>query len=265
MVVALIIVAVIVALYLFLTFPSIRRHSDRNLLKGMYIAHRGLHSINSKIPENSLPAFRAAVNAGYAIENDIHITRDGEVVVFHDDNLMRMCGIDKNIEDLTLDEIKGLKLKGTNCKIPTLKECLNTVGGKVPILIEFKANFKTYKNLCKKADEILKNYKGKYFIQSFFPPVLGWYKKHRSDICRGQLASGFFGDKFYKKIAGCLIFNFVSRPDFISYEHTYKNHISRRICVALGALSVGWTFKNQSEIDKEHDEFLTYIFETFIP
>lgn len=260
----LILVAVVLFAWIFLICPSLRKHSDRKELRGKYVAHRGLHTVDPEIYENTLEAFLYAAEKGYIIENDIHLTKDGEVVVFHDDNLLRMCGVDKEIEDLTLKEIKGYKIKD-KFEIPTLRECLNAVNGAAPLLIEFKANFKSYKKLCEKANEELKNYSGKYYVQSFYPLVLNWYKKNRPDIMRGQLSTAFLGEELYKRLAGALLFNFLSRPDFISYEHSHKNRLNRKICTFLGAFPIGWTYKTQDEIDKSKEDFCTYIFETFIP
>lgn len=258
------IVAALLIIFLFMICPALRRHPDRKVLEGLYIAHRGLHSVNPAIPENSLAAFEAAVETGYAIENDIHLTLDGQVIVFHDDTFKRMCGVDKRPEEMTLEEIKKLRLKNTNQSIPTLKECLDLVDGRVPLMIEVKCPAALdYAPLCRAANEILKDYKGKYFIQSFYPPVLMWYKKHRPDICRGQLASAFYKESIDKRLLGCMIFNFLSRPDFVSYEHTYKNNLFRRLCVLLGAFPVGWTFKKQTDIDSAKKHFKTFIFEKF--
>ena len=88
-------------------------------------------------------------------------------------------------------------------------------------------------------------------------------KQHRPDICRGQLASAFYKESFDKRLLGCMIFNFLSRPDFVSYEHTYKNNLFRRLCVLLGAFPVGWTFKKQTDIDSAKKHFKTFIFEKF--
>lgn len=250
--------------FLFLIFPNSRKHSDLNILNGLYIAHRGLHDIAKGIPENSIPAFKEAVNQGFAIENDIHLTKDGQVVVFHDDDMKRMCSLDRKIKDMTLGEIKALRLLNTPCTIPTLKECLEVVDSKVPLLIEFKYDGNS-KALCEKANEILSEYKGKYFVQSFYPQNLYWYRKHRKDICRGQLSCAFKGEAFYKKLSGCLLYNFLSRPDFISYDHRDEKHLCRRLTTRLGAFPVGWTFTQQEEIDKNKKSFLTYIFENFIP
>lgn len=252
----------ILIMILFLIFPAIRKHPDRKILKDLYIAHRGLHNNNSGIPENSLKAFEQAIEKGFAIENDIHLTADGEVVVFHDDSLLRMCGVDKIIEEMTLDEIKKLPLAGTDQFIPTLKECLEVIKGRVPLLIEFKCqSIINCEALCTAANNILKDYKGKYFVQSFYPMVLKWYKKNRPDICRGQLASDFKGEAIYKRMLGNMLFNFWGRPDFVSYDYLAKGKPMRRLVTRLGALPVGWTFTDQKAIADCKKDFKTYIFE----
>ena len=106
----LLLIPLVCGLYLFCLFPAVRKHPDRALLEGKLIAHRGLH--DGKVPENSLSAFRAAVREGFPIETDLHITADGEVVVFHDDSLARMCGSDRAPEELTLAELKICALPG---------------------------------------------------------------------------------------------------------------------------------------------------------
>lgn len=263
-----ILLAVLVAavlLILFLIFPSPRRHPARETLRGRYIAHRGLHDLAENTPENSLAAFRAAAEQGHIIENDIHLTADGEVVVFHDSLLVRMCGVDGEVEKMTLAELKKCRLKGTEEQIPTLQECLEAVDGRVPLLIEFKCGGMTCKPLCEAANRILSAYKGEYFVQSFYPQVLLWYRRHRKDICRGQLAEPFHGGPLYKRMLGCLLFDFVSRPDFVSYEHNSRKHPLRRLVTRLGALPVCWTLRSQEELNASQAAFETYIFEGFIP
>lgn len=260
-----IVLLLLLGLYLFLIFPSPRKHKDRKLLSGLYIAHRGLHDAENDIPENSILAFGKAVEMGFAIENDIHLTKDGEVVVFHDDDLNRMCGVSGRPEDMTLTALKELRLGNTEEKIPTLRECLDIVDGKVPLLIEFKIRNGSADPLCEAAENVLKEYKGKYFVQSFYPFVLSWYKKNRKDILRGQLAAAFKDDKPHMRMLGMLLFNFFARPDFVSYENETKESFGRKMCTLLGALPVGWTFKEQSEIDASRKDFKSYIFEGFLP
>ncbi len=266
-IITLIVLAVLFALYLFLICPTFRKHPDREIMRGLKVAHRGLHSIFEDTPENSMPAFEKAIEHGFAIETDIHITRDGEVVVFHDDKLIRMCGVEGKIEDKTLAELRELRLGGTDHKIPTLRELLELVDGKVPLLIEFKTKSpKTCKPLCRAANEILKDYKGKYFMQSFYPPAVMWYRRHRKDILRGQLSTAEFDEKgIHMTALSLMILNCLSRPDFVSYEYKFPKHLSLVICKALGAHIAGWTYTEQKQINETKDTFSTNIFEKFIP
>ncbi len=255
---------IVLLLAVFLTAPSLRRHSGKDGINGRYIAHRGLHGADT--PENSLAAFRAAIKRGYMIENDIHITADNNVVVFHDYNLLRMCGVDKRVEECTLDELKKYNLLGTGEKIPTLEECLREVDGRVPLLIEFKTeSFKDCKRLCAAADRLLSNYRGEYYVQSFFPPVLYWYRKNRKSVCRGQLSTPIGNKPFYKKLMGWLCYNFISRPDFISYDFRGSKNPMLCLAVFLGAVPVCWTVRSDTELEKSRGSFKAYIFENFIP
>ena len=251
---------------LFLILPSAKKHPDLELLKGMLIAHRGLHKNGEGVPENSLKAFSLAANQGFAIENDIHLTADGEVVVFHDHSLLRMCGVDKIIEEMTLEEIKSFNLLNTDEKIPTLKECLSLIDGKVPILIEFKCkSLINCKDLCNATNKALSDYNGKYFVQSFYPMALNWYRKNRPDVLRGQLAEAFKGEVFYKKLLGNMLLNFISRPHFISYEHNSKDKTMFRLVKRLGGFPVCWTIRSNKELEHSKPDFNTYIFEDFMP
>lgn len=263
------IVAVLVLLFavlLFLICPSFVKNKDTKILEGSFIAHRGLHDIESGIPENSVLAFKRAIGYGYIIETDIHLTSDGEVIVFHDNSFARMCGLNKSPEEMTLKEIKQLRLLNTDETVPTLKECLDTVCGRVPILIEFKCSSPALSvSLCEKADEILSGYDGKYFVQSFYPFAMKWYRKHRPNICRGQLASEFKGKDFSKRISGTLFANVMSRPHFISYEYKYDKNIFLRFCVMLGALPICWTVRSKEKLERAKKFFRAYIFEKFIP
>jgi len=154
----------------------------------MYFAHRGLHTKDKAVPENSLAAFTAAVDAGYGIELDIRLAADGEVVVFHDYTLLRMCGAPGRVADLTLAQLRELKLLDTDQGIPTLWETLYVVKGKVPLLVELKSG-PQHKRLCEEAWKILRTYEGDVCIQSFDPRMVRWYKKHVPGLLRGQLAA----------------------------------------------------------------------------
>jgi glycerophosphoryl diester phosphodiesterase len=252
-------------LLLFLISPASRKHPDRNLLKGAFIAHRGLHNKKAGIPENSLLSFQKAIEKGFPIEIDVHLTKDGEIVVFHDEDTKRMCGIEKKIEACTLSELKELELLSTDQKIPTLQECLELVDGRVFLLIEFKMVNSNTDRLCEKANEILSKYKGKYLIQSFYPQVVRWFRIHRPDLCRGQLSGGFSLKNPAKFLLGKQFLNFIGRPDFISYEHQFSQSVFFRFATFLGAAPVCWTFRSKEELMQNGKHAETWIFENFDP
>lgn len=258
-----IVLFILLFIYLFLVFPSSRKHPDRKAFEGKYFAHRGLHG--EGIPENTISAFSNALANGYGIELDIHLTADGEIVVFHDKTLERMFGINEVIEQKTLAELRELTFPETNEKIPTLKEVLSLVDGKVPLMVEFKSLGIKCDLLCETADKILSGYNGKYCMESFNPMAVYWYRKHRKDIFRGQLAMNTKEKDFISKISSAFLFNFLARPDFVSYEEKFSNDLSFRIQKMLGAFPVGWTFKSAEELNSKKKEFKTYIFENFKP
>lgn len=101
-------------------------------------AHRGFFTPDQRIPENSMPAFLAAAENGYGIEMDIQLTKDNQVVVFHDHTLTRMCGIDLPVRELTYEELQKFPLAGTQERIPLFKDVLKAVHGRVPLLVEIK-------------------------------------------------------------------------------------------------------------------------------
>ena len=150
------------------------------------IAHRGLHGGDT--PENSMLAFEKAVDKGYNIELDVHITTDGVVVVFHDDTLTRVCGVDKNIADCTKAELDTYTLANTSLRIPTLAEVLDMVNGRVEVLVEIKSTDPKVGRLESATHDVIKNYDN-ISIQSFNPMSVKWYKDNAPSIPRGLLAT----------------------------------------------------------------------------
>src|SRR5690554_4893932 len=164
-----------------------------DFLKKYKYTHRGLHS--EKVSENSLESFKLAIEKNYAIELDIRVTKDGNWIVFHDDNLLRMTGSNIKIKDLLFDELNNYKLINNNEKIPLLSDVLDLVNNKVPLLIEIKHIKKTRKNL-KNLFEILDNYKGDFAVFSFSPIIVYLIKKYRKNYIRGQISSFLIIRKF---------------------------------------------------------------------
>lgn len=263
-----IVLAAVLLIYLFLIFPSARKHPHKNRYRNLFVAHRGLHNIKKGVPENSLAAFKSAIENGFALEIDIHVTKDNKIVIFHDDDLKRVCNNEGVVEQMTFDELSDFNLLGTDYKIPLLEELLEICDENSLLVIEYKCGPKNYKRLCENADKVLSSYNVPYIMQSFNPLALMWYKNNRKDIFRGQLASNFFKEgrkNLVEIICGFLLLNFLSRPDFISYDIKYPNTLSRRIAVGFGATSAGWTITSQKQLDNCKNDNNIYIFENFIP
>lgn len=253
-------------LYLFLIAPRMFKRADRRPFLNRHYAHRGLFDNNGDAPENSLLAFQRAVDAGYGIELDIQLSKDDQLVIFHDATLKRMCGVDGKVWDYTLEELQQMKLANSEQTIPTFQEFLNVVDGKVPFILEYKLD-RAQTKVCELANEVLKKYRGPYCVESFHPLAVLWYRKNRPDILRGQLCEEFFREeknkgKHYLTLASFLIFNFAGRPDFIAYNHLHADNISRRICKMLGALSVTYTIKSKEEYKRNKKNFDLFIFDS---
>ena len=264
-----IILLFLICLYFFLVFPRVFNKVDRAPFLGRDYAHRGLFDNNSDAPENSLKAIKKAVDAGYGIEFDVQLSKDDIPVVFHDDSLKRMCGIDDKVWNYTLEELQQMKLADSEETIPTFEKVLETVGGKVPLIIEYKMDRPDTK-VCELGHQLLEQYKGTYCVESFHPFAVKWYKKNHPEVMRGQLCEEYWkhGSKLPKPLTyvlGYLLTNFWARPDFVAYRHTDVKNFSRRLCTALGALPVCYTVKNQAEYEEAKKHFKIIIFDSFIP
>ena len=93
-------------LHFLLISPDRKRMMPGNPLCGRTYAHRGLHSLRNQVPENSLQAFTYAASRGYGIELDVRLSADGQVVVFHDDNLSRMTEDPRRVDAVPYDELR---------------------------------------------------------------------------------------------------------------------------------------------------------------
>lgn len=231
------------------------------------IAHRGLW--NDKIPENTLMAYQNASNEGYAIEIDVHLTKDGEVVSHHDNNTLRMTGVDKKICDCTLAELKELRILNSDEQIPTLKEILPIVKGKSPLLIEIKSTSTSGVGPLEKAlYDIIKDYDGDYAIQSFNPFSVKWYTDNAPNIIRGQLSSFYRGSdlSFVKKFAlKRLIFNKSTKVDFVSYQESDLPNRFVTKAKKQGKVIIAWTILSQKRSDELKGYADNIIFEHYTP
>lgn len=213
-----------------------------NLNNKEYFAHRGIYN-NINIPENSLSSFKKATINNCNIELDLELTKDATVIVFHDENLKRMTGKNILVKDLTYQEIKLLKLLGTDDKIPTFKEVLELVKGKVLINIEIK-KMHNYKTLINNIIPLLNNYQGRYIFQSFSLKSLIYLKHIFPNIKRGLLISSKKNFKIYK----FKIINILYKLSIIDFISINRNIYSKKISSKYPTLI--WTIKNKEEISK---------------
>ena len=206
----------------YLVAPGKRDKARRAPFMGRNYAHRGLHRIDKSVPENSIPAFEAAARIGYGVELDVHLSKDGELVVFHDDDLMRICGAEGRVEEKTLAELRQYRLCGTEYGIPTLAEVLAAIDGRCPMIVELKRGSRN-RELCRKTYELMRGYKGRWCVESFDPRIVLWFRVHAPEVLRGQLSTRMSSLRKSTKplqafILSRLFLNFLTRPHFIAYE-----------------------------------------------
>ena len=262
---------ILILVFILYTLSVMGRRGHKNLseLRKWKYAHRGLH--DDKLPENSMAAFKAALDNGYGIELDLHLLADGNLAVMHDSELKRTTGADGIIEELTTEQLKDYHLNGTSETIPTFQQVLDLYAGKAPLVIELKPVKGNHAALTAKAVEMMQRYQGLYCMESFDPRVVYWLKQHHPEICRGQLTENHFAAK--GKLSGVLKFvlthqmlNFMTMPDFVAYKYcdrkTLGNFLVRRI---WGIQGVTWTLKTLEEYKTAVKEGWIPIFEDFKP
>lgn len=253
----LMILAVVASVYVFVLVRPAKMPKSTDLSLLTNYAHRGLHGKTVRdLPENSLAAFKKAVAEGYGIEFDLQLSKDGEVMVFHDYTLKRMTGADGLLTDKTLAELKKLRLRTadgepTHEKIPTLREVLAEVGGKVPLLVELKGE-SLDTSLCPKADEILREYRGAYCIESFNPMIIGWYRRHQPKVLRGMLYTDVcrtHGRNPINFMLSLMVLNVLAKPHFVAYDWHFARNLPIKLTTGyFGAKKFVWTIRSEEEL-----------------
>ena len=241
------------------------RLSPNHWLLNRPVAHRGLWDKN--IIENSITAYQNAVDKNYPIEIDVYLTKDGHLVSFHDNTLKRMTGADGNIYDKTLNELNSLYLldeKGnkTSEKIPTFDQVLALAENKVPLLIEIKNQPDS--SVVDKVVERLKSYKGEFALQSFNPLYILRVKKLAPSFIRGVLGTADANDKstFKNFIVKTMPFNFLIKPDFVSYEDKFIPKFAKK---TKKTYCISWTITNSEREEKVSPFVDNIIFENYVP
>ncbi len=251
--------------YLILGAPGGK--GDINKYKSVKFAHRGLHG--EGVAENSMSAFRAAVEAGYGIELDVRLSSDGKLVVFHDDTLDRVVGKEGRVDTFTSAELAEMKLLGTEDGVPLFSDVLEMVDGRVPLLVEIKEDAGNYA-VSSATAEMLRSYNGLYIVESFNPLSLSNIAKKLPEATRGILSHRYYAYEKYRKplyfLLQCLLLNRVCRPAFIAYDHAHASAFSLKAARLLGAVTFAWTVRSaEEEAEAKRNGFDSIIFENYLP
>ena len=184
-------------------------------LKGQPYAHRGLHG--NGVLENSPAAFEAAIRLGHGIECDVQAAEDGRAFVFHDYELDRLTERSGPIANLRSEDIDRIALRDGHGKIPRLRETLDQVAGRVPVLIELKSRNRRVGPLCLSVRRALEGYGGKAAIMSFNPLVSAWFRRNAEHIVRGLVVTEENSRNWRGRIARHRNL-WIAKPDFLAYD-----------------------------------------------
>jgi len=232
-------------------------------LKQRPIAHRGLHK-GFSIPENSMLAFKKAIEKNYAIELDVRITKDNQIVVFHDKNLIRVCANKRKIKNQNYDALKNIKLYHSNQTIPLFRDLLKLVDGKVPLVIEIK-NYGAVGEMEEILANMLDEYNGKFSICSFNHHVVDWFRINRPSFIRGLIYGDIkkFQIKFYKLV---FLYRFFKvKPHFISLDYKLLDTLIPVFCRRADIPIVSWTVNTKKKMRKANTIVDNIVFENIKP
>lgn len=264
--IVIVLIVLLAALYL-LSLRCRRGHKGLAALQGWKYAHRGLH--DAARPENSMAAFRAALENGFGIELDIHLLKDGNLAVMHDSSLRRTAGAEVNIEDLTTEDLARYPLLGIDEAIPTFSQVLELFDGKAPLIVELKSANNNHAALAETACRMLDGYDGPYCLESFDPRCVRWLKKHRPDMIRGQLVENFLPVEstvpwILRFLLTHQLLNFLLQPDFVAHRFRDRKNPSNFLVRKLwGVQGVSWTIRSPEDLETAIEEGYLPIFEGF--
>jgi glycerophosphoryl diester phosphodiesterase len=217
------------------------------------VAHRGLHG--NGIVENSLSAAKAAIDANYAIEVDLQLSKDGKIVVFHDETLDRLTSEKGDVAARTAAELKAIKLNGSSDTIPPLDDLLSLVAGKVPLVLELKSPWNGDVTLAKKVADRLESYEGPVAVMSFDPDLVVALKNHAPGLPRGIVAERKYIHSYWnflsagkKQFLGLLLHTLRTKPHFVAYAQFNLPAAAPLIArYVLGMPLLSWTVRTENE------------------
>jgi glycerophosphoryl diester phosphodiesterase len=231
------------------------------------IAHRGLHDLRAGLPENSLAAFEAAAEAGYPCELDVQLTNSGELIVLHDFELSRPIGVARPTATLTAGDLPSTRLFGSDQHIPTLTQVIKCVRGRIPLLIELKREGASDPQaLVNAVLENLKQCNGEYAFSSFNPFVVYALRTAKSGTPIGQISGVLRTAGPLRRIIGrSMVSNFLTHPDFISYELAGLPSRTAQMWRNRGVTVIAWPVKSPDEERQARKYADNIIFSDFLP
>lgn len=232
------------------------------------IAHRGFHNAAAGIPENTIAAAEEAIRRGLPIECDVQLTVDGEAVVFHDERLERLTGVAGEVRTTTLAAMRALRVLGTDQAPPSLREFLDFIAGRVPVLIEIKSHGRPGPLEAAVLGE-LRLYRGRAAIMSFATATVRWFRVHAPDITRGQISGSYRNarelgalTRFARRHLLMLPF---SRPHVVAHEINCLGLLACRLWRRFGGPLLTWTARTPAAFAEASRRADAVIFEGFEP
>lgn len=224
--------------------PDLRPDRRPDWLTARPFAHRGLHG--DGVSENGMAAFDAAIAAGHGIECDVRLSRDGVAFVFHDAILARMVGRHAAVAALDVATLDGITLPDGGA-VPRLSALLERCGGRVPLLIEIKAEGRDVEPLCTAVARDLADWAdAPVAVMSFNPWAIGWFVRHRPRQLRGLVVTQQGKGRLRGAIERALAL-WVSKPDFLACDiRDLPSRLSRRFR-AKGLPVLTWTVRRTDD------------------
>jgi glycerophosphoryl diester phosphodiesterase len=222
------------------------------------IAHRGLHDERRGILENTLEAAEAAMARGFAIECDVQLSVDGEAMVFHDSTLERLTEAKGAVKTKTAKALGAARFKVGGAKIPSFRQFLAGVAGRVPIICEIKSEFDGDERLAAAIAGLGADYAGPLAIKSFDPAVIARLRREGGERPLGIVAESDYEGGYWRRLSPqqkseCA--NFLhygeTRPDFLSFRVDDLPHPTPFLLRMLQATPVlAWTVRSAEQREK---------------
>ena len=226
---------------------------DCDWLTKVAIAHRGLHDVRNGVEENSLLAFEAAIEQGYAIEADVQLSGDGEAMVFHDRMLDRLTNETGAISDFTAAELNNIAFANGRGTIATLVQVLDLVAGRTGLVAEVKSSWSGNTRLVQRTAQCLASYAGDAAVMSFDPVQVAWLAHEAPDLIRGMVADGATQDDYpWLPLSTRLSLREfrhadVTEPDFLSLDKHWLPCPVSRMYRKRRVPMICWTIRSEQE------------------